>query len=43
MVNNLSAMGVDIEGTDDGMIIHGGKPLHGATIDPKLVQRIINN
>lgn len=40
MVNNLSAMGVDIEGTDDGMIIHGGKPLHGATIDSKLDHRI---
>ena len=40
MVNNLSAMGVDIEGTDDGMIIHGGKALHGATIDSKLDHRI---
>ena len=26
-------MGCDIEATDDGMIIHGGKPLHGADID----------
>lgn len=40
MVRNLSAMGVNIEGTDDGMIIHGGKPLHGATIDSKLDHRI---
>lgn len=40
MVNNLSAMGVDIEGTDDGMIIRGGKSLHGATIDSKLDHRI---
>ena len=40
MVNNLSAMGVDIEGTEDGMIIRGGKPLHGATIDSKLDHRI---
>ena len=32
MVENLSAMGADIEATEDGMIIHGGKPLHGATI-----------
>ncbi len=40
MVQNLSAMGVDIEGTEDGMIIHGGKPLHGATIDSKLDHRI---
>ena len=29
---NLSKMGVDITPTDDGMIIHGGKPLHGAEI-----------
>ncbi len=40
MVENLSAMGADIEGTEDGMIIHGGKPLHGATIDSKLDHRI---
>ena len=40
MVNNLSAMGADIEGTEDGMIIHGGKNLHGATIDSKLDHRI---
>lgn len=40
MVKNLSAMGVDIEGTEDGMIIHGGKPLHGATIETKQDHRI---
>lgn len=40
MVKNLSAMGVDIEGTEDGMIIHGGKPLQGAVIDSKLDHRI---
>ena len=40
MVDNLSAMGVEIEGTEDGMIIHGGKPLHGAVIDSKLDHRI---
>jgi len=40
MVNNLSSMGVDIEGTEDGMIIRGGKPLHAATIDSKLDHRI---
>lgn len=40
MVQNLSAMGVDIEATDDGMIIHGGRPLHGATIDSRLDHRI---
>ncbi len=33
IVNNLKAMGVDIEATDDGMIINGGKPLHGADIE----------
>lgn len=40
IVNNLSAMGADIEGTEDGMIIYGGKPLHGATIDSKSDHRI---
>lgn len=32
MVENLTAMGADIEGTPDGMIIHGGKPLKGTKI-----------
>ena len=32
VVENLSAMGCDIEATEDGMIIHGGKPLHGTDI-----------
>lgn len=40
MVNNLSKMGADIVATDDGMVIHGGKPLHGAVIDSKLDHRI---
>ena len=40
MVENLSAMGADIEATEDGMIIKGGKPLHSATIDSKLDHRI---
>ena len=40
MVKNLSAMGADIIATEDGMIIHGGKPLHGTTIDSKLDHRI---
>ena len=40
MVSNLSAMGASIEATDDGMIIHGGKTLHGAAIDSKLDHRI---
>lgn len=40
MVSNLFAMGADIEATDDGMIIKGGKSLHGAAIDSKLDHRI---
>lgn len=40
MVESLMAMGVDIEGTEDGMIIRGGKPLHGAVIDSHLDHRI---
>ena len=40
MVHSLSAMGADIEATDDGMIIHGGKPLHGAVVDSNLDHRI---
>lgn len=33
MTNALSAMGCDITATDDGMIIRGGRPLHGAVTD----------
>ena len=40
MVNNLSKMGADITGTEDGMIINGGKTLHGAVIDTYLDHRI---
>ena len=40
MVDNLSRMGCDITATDDGMIIRGGKPLHGAVIDSYLDHRI---
>lgn len=40
MVNNLSKMGVDIVGTDDGMIINGGNTLKGATIDSYMDHRI---
>lgn len=40
MVENLTAMGAEIEGTEDGMIIHGGKPLHGAVIDSNADHRI---
>ncbi|MBD5520409.1 MAG: 3-phosphoshikimate 1-carboxyvinyltransferase [Lachnospiraceae bacterium] len=40
MVENLNAMGASITGTDDGMIIEGGKPLHGAVIDSYADHRI---
>lgn len=40
MVQYLSAMGCDITGTDDGMIIVGGKPLHGTEVDSHLDHRI---
>ena len=40
MVTNLSKMGVDITGTDDGMIINGGHTLKGATIDSYMDHRI---
>lgn len=33
VVEGLRQMGADAEATEDGMIIHGGKPLHGAHID----------
>lgn len=40
MVRSLAAMGADITGTEDGMVIRGGKPLHGAVIDSHLDHRI---
>jgi len=40
MAENLKAMGCDIEATDDGMIIHGGRPLHGACIHSHKDHRI---
>lgn len=40
MVQNLTAMGADAEETEDGMIIHGGRPLHGAVIETKKDHRI---
>ncbi len=40
MVENLRAMGARITGTEDGMIIEGGHPLHGAVIDSRLDHRI---
>ena len=40
VTDNLKAMGCDVLPTDDGMIIKGGKPLHGATIHTLLDHRI---
>ena len=40
MVDNLSRMGAHITATDDGMIIEGEYPLHGAVIDSHLDHRI---
>lgn len=40
MVRNLTAMGADVTETEDGMIIRGGRALHGAVIDSKLDHRI---
>lgn len=40
MVRYLSAMGCDITGTDDGMVIVGGQPLHGTEVDSHLDHRI---
>ena len=40
MVRSLAAMGADITGTEDGMVIRGGNPLHGAVIDSHLDHRI---
>lgn len=36
IVHHLSEMGCDITGTEDGMIIRGGKSLHGAVLDSHL-------
>lgn len=40
MVKNLQEMGAQIRATDDGMVIEGGKPLHGAVIDSYADHRI---
>ncbi len=40
MVTNLRAMGADAEETEDGMIIRGGRPLHGAVISSRNDHRI---
>ena len=33
MVTELTRAGADVEETEDGRIIHGGKPLHGAAFE----------
>lgn len=40
MSRYLGAMGCDITGTEDGMVIHGGRALHGTVIDPHMDHRI---
>lgn len=40
MCENLKRMGADVTPTEDGMIIEGGKPLHGTVIDSHLDHRI---
>lgn len=40
MVRALTSMGADVTGTDDGMIIRGGRTLHGTMIDSHLDHRI---
>lgn len=40
MTDNLTRMGAHITATEDGMIIEGGYPLHGAVIDSHLDHRI---
>lgn len=40
MVDQMVQMGIDVEKTEDGMMIHGGKPVHGTTIYPNLDHRI---
>lgn len=40
LVHHLAAMGADITGTEDGMIIQGGRTLKGAVLDSFLDHRI---
>ncbi|MFT3982984.1 MAG: 3-phosphoshikimate 1-carboxyvinyltransferase [Lachnospiraceae bacterium] len=40
MVENLTKMGASITATEDGMIIEGGRPLHGAIIGSRLDHRV---
>ena len=40
VVTNLTKMGASVQATEDGMIIHGGKALHGAVLDTYMDHRI---
>lgn len=40
MVSELSKAGADVSETDDGMIVRGGRPLHGAAFDTYKDHRI---
>lgn len=40
LVHHLTAMGCDVTGTEDGMIIRGGRPLKGAVLESHLDHRI---
>lgn len=40
MAEGLTAMGADVTETEDGMVIRGGRPLHGAVIDSRKDHRI---
>lgn len=40
VTDNLKSMGCDVIPTDDGMVIHGKRPLHGANIHTLLDHRI---
>lgn len=40
VTENLTNMGADVTATEDGMIINGGRTLHGAVIDSHLDHRI---
>lgn len=40
MAENLTAMGADVTETEDGLVIRGGKPLHGAVIPTHKDHRI---
>lgn len=40
MTAQLTAMGADVTATEDGMVIRGGRPLHGAVVDSHKDHRI---